>query len=161
MFSRRDVLAVSAAGAVMTAGAARAASFGNPDQPPQGAINGKAPGNLRDPGPQSEAIGNQFPSAQTPPATDVGGMPMDWASFNNAPKRIQNGGWARQVTQADFAISNTITGVNMRLTAGGIRELHWHQAAEWAIMTYSSWRVTVVSPLGRTYVAAAVQGDLW
>src|SRR5258708_39218609 len=95
MFSRRDVLAVSAAGAMVTANAARAASFGNPDQPPQGAINAKGPGNLRDPGPQSEAIGNQFPSAQFPPATDVGGMPMDWASFNNAPKRVQNGGRAR------------------------------------------------------------------
>jgi oxalate decarboxylase len=78
------MLAVSAAGAVMTASAAHAASFGNPDLPPQGAINAKAPGNLRDPGPQSEAIGNQFPSAQFPPATDVGGMPMDWASFVDA-----------------------------------------------------------------------------
>src|SRR2546429_9053383 len=125
MFSRRNVLAVTAAGAVATA--AHAASFGNPDQPAQGAVNAKASGNLRDPGPQSEAIGNQFPSAQTPPATDVGGMPMDWASFNNAPKRIQNGGWGRQVTQADFAISNTITGVKMRLTAAGIGELHWYQ----------------------------------
>src|ERR1700753_3693894 len=95
MFSRRDVLTASA-GAVMTATAAHAAaSFGNPDHPPQGAINGKAPGNLKDPGPQSEAIGSQFPSAQFPPATDVGGMPVDWASFNNAPKRVQNGGWAR------------------------------------------------------------------
>src|SRR6202049_205661 len=106
MFSRRDMLAVSAAGAVMTASAARAASFGNPDLPPQGAINAKGPGNLADPGPQSPALGNQFPSAQFPPATYVGGMPMDWASFNNAPKRVQNGGWARQVTQADFAISS-------------------------------------------------------
>jgi oxalate decarboxylase len=141
MFSRRDVLVVSAAGAV-TASAAKAASFGNPDLPPQGAINAKGPGNLRDPGPQSEALAKQFPSAQFPPPTDVGGMPMDWASFNNAPKRVQNGGWARQVTQEDFAISDTITGVNMRLTAGGIRELHWHQAAEWAIMTYGSCRVT-------------------
>src|SRR5258707_4778432 len=88
MFSRRDMLAVSAAGAVMTASAARAASFGNPDQPPQGSINAKAPGNLRDPGPQSEAIGNQFPSAQFPPATDVGGMPMGWAPFIDAPKPI-------------------------------------------------------------------------
>jgi oxalate decarboxylase len=95
MFSRRDMLAVSAAGAVMTASAARAASFGNPDQPPQGAINATARGNLKDPGPQSGAIGNQFPSAQFPPATDVGDMPIDWASFNNAPKRVQNGGWAR------------------------------------------------------------------
>src|SRR5882672_8341102 len=131
MFSRRDMLAVSAAGAVMTASTARAASFGNPDQPPEGAINAKGPGNLRDPGPQSEAIGNQFPSAQFPPATDVGGMPMDWASFNNAPKRVQNGGWARQVTLADFAISDTVSGVNMRLTAGGNREVRCHQAAEW------------------------------
>jgi oxalate decarboxylase len=161
MFSRRDMLAVSAAGAVMTASAAHAASFGNPDQPPQGAVNAKGPGNLKDPGPQSEAIGSQFPSAQSPPATDVGGMPMDWASFNNAPKRVQNGGWARQVTQKDFAISDTITGVNMRLTAGGIRELHWHQAAEWAIMTYGTCRVTVLDAVGRPYVADVQEGDLW
>jgi oxalate decarboxylase len=88
-------------------------------------------------------------------------MPMDWASFNNAPKRVQNGGWARQVTQADFAISDTISGVNMRLTAGGIRELHWHQAAEWAIMTYGSCRVTVLDAEGRPYVADVNEGDLW
>jgi oxalate decarboxylase len=161
MFSRRDVLAVSAAGAVVTASAARAATFGNPDLPPQGAINAKAPGNLRDPGPQSEAVAKQFPSAQFPPATDVGSIPMDWASFNNAPKRLQNGGWARQVTQKDFAISDTISGVNMRLTAGGIRELHWHQAAEWAIMTYGSCRVTLLDAEGRPYVADVNEGDLW
>jgi oxalate decarboxylase len=161
MFSRRDVLAVSAAGAVVTASAARAATFGNPDLPPQGAINAKAPGNLRDPGPQSEAVAKQFPSAQSPPATDVGSIPMDWASFNNAPKRLQNGGWARQVTQKDFAISDTISGVNMRLTAGGIRELHWHQAAEWAIMTYGSCRVTLLDAEGRPYVADVNEGDLW
>ncbi|MGD0849923.1 oxalate decarboxylase family bicupin [Bradyrhizobium sp.] len=161
MFSRRDMLAVSAAGAIVTANAAHAASFGNPDQPPQGAINAKAPGNLRDPGPQSEALGKQFPSAQFPPATDIGGMPMDWASFNNAPKRVQNGGWARQVTVEDFAISKEISGVNMRLTAGGIRELHWHQAAEWAIMTYGSCRVTVLDAAGQPYVADVNEGDLW
>jgi oxalate decarboxylase len=161
MFSRREMLAVSAAGAMVTANAARAASFGNPDQPPQGAINAKGPGNLKDPGPQSEALGKQFPSAQFPPATDVGGMPMDWASFNNAPKRVQNGGWARQVTVEDFAISKEISGVNMRLTAGGIRELHWHQAAEWAIMTYGSCRVTVLDAAGQPYVADVNEGDLW
>ena len=160
MFSRRDMLAVSAAG-MMTATAARSASFGNPDQPPQGAINAKGPGNLTDPGPQNAALGQQFPSAQFPPATDVGGMPMDWASFNNAPKRIQNGGWARQVTQTDFQISETISGVNMRLTAGGIRELHWHQAAEWAVMTYGSCRVTVLDAEGRPYIADLQAGDLW
>jgi len=58
MFSRRDVLAVSAAGAVMTAGAARAASFGNPDLPPQGAVNATGPGNSKDPGAQNPALGS-------------------------------------------------------------------------------------------------------
>ena len=161
MISRRNLLAASAVGTAMTVSAAKAATFGNPDEPPQGAINAKGPGNLADPGPQSQALGSQFPSAQTPPATDVGGMPTTRASFNNAPKRIQNGGWARQVTVDDFAISKEISGVNMRLTAGGIRELHWHQAAEWAIMTYGTCRVTVLDAQGRPYVADVKEGDLW
>ncbi len=144
----------------MTA-SAHAASFGNPDEPPQGAINAKSPGSLTDPGPQNPAIAKQFPSAFTPPATDVGGLPTTWASFNNAARRIQNGGWARQVTVDDFAISKEISGVNMRLAAGGIRELHWHQAAEWAIMTYGTCRVTVLDAEGRPYVGDLKAGDLW
>lgn len=160
MFSRRDVLAASA-GAVMTASETHAQSFGNPDLPPQGAVNAKSPGNLSDPGPRSEAIASQFPSAQSPPPTDVGGMPLTWASFNNAPKRIQNGGWARQVTVDDFAVSTEIAGVNMRLTAGGIRELHWHQAAEWAIMTYGNCRITVLDTEGRPFIADVREGDIW
>ena len=161
MISRREVLAATAAGAVMSAATARAASFGNPDEPPQGAINAKNPGSVTDPGPQNPAVVAQFPSAVSPPATDVGGMPMTWASFNNAPRRIQNGGWARQVTQADFAISETIAGVNMRLAVGGIRELHWHQAAEWAFMTYGNCRVTVLDTNGRPYVTDVKEGDIW
>ena len=90
-----------------------------------------------------------------------GDMPQFWASFNNASKRIQNGGWARQVTQADFQISETIAGVNMRLTAGGLRELHWHVFSEWAFMTYGSCRITVLDPAGHAYVADVNEGDLW
>jgi oxalate decarboxylase len=145
----------------MSASTARAASFGNPDEPPQGAINAKNAASITDPGPQNQAIASQFPSAVSPPATDIGSLQMNWASFNNAPRRIQNGGWARQVTQATFPISDTISGVNMRLTAGGIRELHWHQAAEWAFMTYGNCRVTVLDELGRPYVADVKEGDVW
>jgi oxalate decarboxylase len=159
--SRRKILALGAAGAVVAgASAASAASFGNPDQPPQGAVNANA-GSLRDPGPQNPALASQFPAAQNPPATDIGDMPRFWASFNNVPKRIQNGGWARQVTKADLSISEDIAGVNMRLAAGGIRELHWHQAAEWAVMTYGHCRVTVLDLKGRAYVQDVKEGDLW
>jgi oxalate decarboxylase len=162
MISRRDMLTATATGAMVTAATtARAASFGNPDEPPQGAINAKNRESVTDPGPQNHALASQFPSAQSPPPTDVGDLPQFWASFNNAPRRIQNGGWARQVTQADFALSETISGVNMRLAAGGIRELHWHLAAEWAYMTYGKCRVTVLGDKGRACVSDVKEGDLW
>jgi len=65
------------------------------------------------------------------------------------------------VTQADFAISETISGVDMRLTAGGIREMHWHLAAEWGFMSYGNCRVTILDEMGRASVAAVKEGDLW
>ena len=161
MISRRQVLAATAAGAVVTATTARAASFGNPDEPPQGAVNAKNRASITDPGPQNPPLAAQFPSSVSPPPTDTGSLQMTWASFNNAPRRIQDGGWARQVTQSTFPISDTISGVNMRLSAGGIRELHWHQAAEWAFMTYGHCRITVLDTNGRPYVADVKEGDLW
>jgi oxalate decarboxylase len=161
--SRRGVLAAAAAGTVATAAAAaNAASFGNPDEPPQGQINTTAnPSSFTDPGPQNPALASQFPGAFSPPPTDVGDMPMFWASFNNAPRRIQNGGWARQVTQSDFQIAEEISGVNMRLIRGGIRELHWHQAAEWAYVTKGAVRVTTIDIEGRANVEDIGEGGLW
>jgi oxalate decarboxylase len=160
--SRRGVLATAAAGgAAVGAKIAQAASFGNPDLPPQGAVNVTNPNALTIPGPHDAGLSGTMPAFLDPPPTDVGSMPEFWASFNLAPRRIQNGGWGRQVTQADFAISTEIAGVNMRLAAGGIRELHWHQQAEWAIMTYGRCRVTVLDAQGRPYVADVKEGDLW
>ena len=157
---RRGLLA--AAGALGAVGAARAASFGNPDHPPQGAVNARGtPKGLTNPGPQNPALAAQFPSFQDPPATDIDGMPLFWASFNNAHRRIQNGGWAREVTQEDFAISESIAGVNMRLAPGGIREMHWHQQAEWAYMAAGTCRITTIDGHGRPSVDDVSAGDLW
>jgi len=39
MLSRRNILAKAAAGAMMSATTARSASFGNPDEPAEGAVN--------------------------------------------------------------------------------------------------------------------------
>jgi oxalate decarboxylase len=160
--SRRIILATGAPGSVATvvATAKAAATFGNPDLPPQGAVNAN-PQSLADPGPQNPALANNLPSFINPPPTDVGGMPMFWNSFNIASKRVQNGGWARQITQSDFEISTTISGVNMRLSAGGIREMHWHQQAEWAVMTHGTCRITVLDAQGRASVQDVKAGDLW
>lgn len=153
--------ATAAGGTALGATLSRAASFGNPDLPPQGAVNVTNPNALTIPGPNDPALSKTMPSFLNPPATDVGTMPNFWASFNLAPRRIQDGGWGRQVTQSDFAISTEISGVNMRLSAGGIRELHWHQQAEWAIMTYGHCRITVLDAQGRPYVEDVKAGDLW
>jgi oxalate decarboxylase len=158
--SRRAVLATGALGGVASVAAHAAGVFGNPDLPPEGSIN-SSPQAFADPGPQNPALANNLPSFEDPPATDVNGMPVFWSSFNIAPKRVQAGGWARQVNTGAFPISTTIAGVNMRLEAGGIRELHWHQQAEWAVMTYGSCRVTVLDNEGHAYVEDVKAGDLW
>jgi oxalate decarboxylase len=161
--SRRDVLVATAASGLITATAtAQAATFGNPDQPPQGEINTRNnPSSATIIGPNNPALSGQFPGAVSPPATDVGSLPMFWASFNNAPRRIQNGGWAREVTQRDFQISEEIAGVNMRLTRGGIREMHWHVFAEWAFVTKGVCRITTIDGEGRANVEDVREGGLW
>ena len=163
--SRRSMLAATALGGAAAAGAAAAQTpaggmFGNPDRPAEGRINTSAAA-FSEPGPQNPTLAGQFPSFQDPPATDVNGMELFWASFNNAHKRVQAGGWAREVTQEDFAISEAVSGVNMRLGAGGVRELHWHQQAEWAVMVDGKCRVTVLDADGRPAVRDVKQGDLW
>ncbi len=65
------------------------------------------------------------------------------------------------MTKSDFAISDAVSGVNMRLGPGGIREMHWHRAAEWAIMTNGRCRITVLDTEGRAYVQDVEAGDLW
>jgi oxalate decarboxylase len=161
--SRRSLLAAGAAGGVASVAVAAkaAATFGNPDMPPQGAVNVTNPQALTDPGPQNPALANNLPSFLNQEPTDVNGGPLFWSSFNIAPRRIQDGGWARQITVSDFAISTEISGVNMRLDAGGIRELHWHQQAEWAIVTNGTCRITVLDAQGRAYVQDVKEGGLW
>ena len=160
--SRRSILAAGTAGGVVatTAAAHAAGVFGNPDLPPQGAINASAAA-LSDPGPQYPPLADNEPPFLNPPPTDIGNIPQFWSSFNLSPKRVQAGGWARQVNTGMFPISKDIAGVNMRLAAGGIRELHWHQQAEWAVMTYGYCRVTTLDTEGRPYVADVKAGDLW
>ncbi len=41
-------------------------------------------------------------------------------------------------------MAEELAGVDMRLEAGGIRELHWHKAAEWSIMLYGRARITAI-----------------
>jgi oxalate decarboxylase len=96
-----------------------------------------------------------------PPATDSGTTPNLRFSFADAHVRQTNGGWTRQVTQRELGISKSIAGVQMRLNAGSVRELHWHKQAEWAYMLYGSARITAIDAEGRNFVDDVGVGDLW
>jgi oxalate decarboxylase len=114
-----------------------------------------------DPGPENVPLRDENPNAFLPPRTDHGEVQTFWNSFGTAHRRIQEGGWSRQVTVADFPISKDIAGVNMRLTPGGIRELHWHEAGEWALMLSGNARLTALDNEGRGYVKDVTKDDLW
>ena len=113
------------------------------------------------PGPDNKSIASVQPDAGMPPATDQGNAPQFWSTFSAQHRRIQPGGWARQVTIRDFPLSTTIAGVNMRLTPGGCRELHWHAAGEWAIMLDGNARITNLDDQGRIFIKDVGVGDLW
>ena len=81
-----------------------------------------------DPGPRNLARDRQNPDLLVPPSTDQGTLPNLRFSFADAHTRLTSGGWTRQVTVRELGISKDIAGVDMRLNAGGVRELHWHKA---------------------------------
>ena len=71
------------------------------------------------------------------PPTDAGLMPNLKMSFSDT-HMLNHGGWSREITVRDLPIATTLAGVNMSLTPGGVRELHWHQQAEWAYMIWGA-----------------------
>ncbi len=118
-------------------------------------------GSASNPGPENAALAALSPDSELTPPTDHGDTPTFWYSFALARKRVESGGWARQVNMKDLPLATEIAAVNMRLTAGGVRELHWHAAAEWALMLAGSCRLTAIDDEGNSYVQDVHKGDLW
>jgi oxalate decarboxylase len=114
-----------------------------------------------DPGPRDALLDQQNPDIYAPPATDQCTLPNLCSSFSDAHMRLEPGGWTRQVTVRELGVSKTIAGVNMRLNAGAVRELHWHKAAEWSYMLYGTARITAIDAQGRNFVDDVGVGDLW
>ena len=75
--------------------------------------------------------------------------------------RLERGGWTREITMRELPISTNMAGVDMRLNAGSIREMHWHKEAEWAYMLYGNARITIIDAEGRSFMNDLGVGDLW
>ncbi|MCQ8230365.1 cupin domain-containing protein [Pantoea trifolii] len=137
MLTRRDMLKMSAAGAA-TIGLTGAA------------INNAVAGDHR----------NIVPPTTYKP--DNNAKSVYKYKFSDSEKRSLPGGWAREATVNQFPISEGISGVDMTLEAGAVRELHWHAiAAEWAYMISGKARITIIDPEGTSEVADFGEGDVW
>jgi oxalate decarboxylase len=114
-----------------------------------------------DTGPRNIALDRQNPDILTPPRTDSGTFPNLKFPFSMAHNRLEEGGWAREVTVRELPISTTLAGVNMRLKPGAVREMHWHKPSEWAYMLAGRARITAVDQEGRNFIDDVGVGDLW
>src|SRR6267143_4125029 len=158
-FSRRGFLGFGSA-----ALAAAAGSLAVNGAVAQNNLAGKARSDrsATDPGPANTPLDAQNPDSAWPPSTDSKSLVQTFKyPFSFANKRTYKGGWSREVTVRELAVAKTLAGVNMRLTAGGVRELHWHTADEWAIVLYGTARITAIDRDGKSFVADVKKNDLW
>ncbi|HEY7969396.1 MAG TPA: cupin domain-containing protein, partial [Candidatus Limnocylindrales bacterium] len=125
---------------------------------PQPVVDGRGATIL---GPRNVPIERQNPDVLISPVTDAGTIPNLHWPFAMSRNRVLTGGFARETTARELPISTEIAGVDMRLTPGGIRELHWHKEAEWAYMIAGSCRVSLLDEEGRLFVDDVGPGDLW
>jgi oxalate decarboxylase len=151
--SRRGLIAAAAGGA-LAANPAAAQAPGAP-RPERGSEGADILG------PRNAAREAQDPFTLAPPTTDHGTMPnLKW-SFADSHMRLEDGGWARQTTVRELPISKAMAGVNMRLKANAVREMHWHKEAEWSYMIKGRARITAIDQDGRTFADDVGEGDLW
>jgi len=87
---RRSIL-----GAAAVALSAGALAFGKKQEIELGEPNRSA----SNPGPVNRALAGENPGSEMPPASNKGDVIPVWYSFDLAHRRVQDGGWTRQVTQ--------------------------------------------------------------
>lgn len=117
-FSRRDFLEASS-GVLAVAGVTGVATIaGQPEQSQKGGSAQQNDRSKSDPvAGKNQPVEAENPSSVNPPLTDDGGVPVFKYPFGMSHKRLHNGGWSREVTVRELAVSKSIAGVNMRLTA--------------------------------------------
>jgi len=130
-----------------------------PDSHPVEPIRGAK--GATDPGPRNLVLDAQNPDVLVPPETDNGSLPNLKFSFAMAHNRLEDGGWAREVTVRELPVAKSMAGVNMRLDSGVVRELHWHKEAEWAYILQGKVRLTVVDENRTVTVDDLEPGDVW
>lgn len=78
------------------------------------------------------------------------------------PLHTFDGGVSKQATVDNFPVSEKLAGVYMTLSAGALREMHWHaNAAEWGYVISGHCRITIIDPEDRSETVDFGPGDVW
>lgn len=112
-------------------------------------------------GPRDIVRALENPDLLVPPTTDAGTVPNLKFSFSDTHMTLKPGGWSRQISNRELPVATTLAGVNMRLTPGGVREMHWHKEVEWGFVTVGKARITAVDQNGKNFIADVGMGGLW
>ncbi|KAI8627659.1 Bicupin, oxalate decarboxylase/oxidase [Xylariaceae sp. FL1651] len=134
------------------------ASYPNGPQPLRG---GKG---ATDPGPRTYEYEKLNPDLFAPPGTDSGDVPNAMWPLGLSHNRLgteAGAGWARQQNVDVLPAATAMAGVDMRLSPGAYRELHWHTSAEWALILKGGVRVAAMNEDGASFVDDVTAGDVW
>ncbi|PVH78080.1 Bicupin, oxalate decarboxylase/oxidase [Cadophora sp. DSE1049] len=116
-----------------------------------------------DPGPRKTEYDVLNPDKLAPPGTDHGSVSnAEWPlGLSHTKMGLGRAGWSREQNVDNIPAATEMAGVDMRLEAGGYRELHWHTAAEWSYVLNGSVRIQAVTEDGQTFVDDLSAGDVW
>ena len=115
MVSRRGFLGMGSA-ALAAAGMLSAADAAAQEQHPYPT---KSDQSASAPGPGNPALDTQNPDSLLPPPTDAGGVQAFKYPFGISHKRMQEGGWSREVTVRELPVSKSIAGVGYEIDGWG------------------------------------------
>src|ERR1700746_3205313 len=107
--SRRNLLAATATGSLVTAATLAGAQTGPVPQPQRPGRGGT------DPGPRNLVRDPQNHDLLVPLSPAHAALPTLRFSFSDSHVRLESGGCTRQVTVRELGVSKNIAGVNMRL----------------------------------------------
>lgn len=117
-----------------------------------------------DPGARTYEYEKLNPDLYAPPGTDTGDVPNAMWPLGLSHNRLGSqagAGWARQQNQAVLPAASAMAGVDMRLAPNAYRELHWHTASEWSLITKGCVRVAAINDEGKSFIDDVCAGDVW
>ena len=108
--------------------------------------------------PVANAAGMAAPPDPTP---DRSKLPRFRYGLESSEPQIHPGGMVRVQTIANLPIAEHFGSATFRMKPGAIRELHWHNCDEWALILAGHMRTTIFHPDGAAETNDFGPGDVW